>query len=235
MKQITAIRVIWYENKLFFYLLTALLIIGIFPLFVLDKVSFLILLKQGHHPVADCIAPYLTWLGDGVTYICLLWMVALLRASCRKIIIMGGSFICMSIVVQLLKRVFFMHKLRPIALLPVGESLHLVDGVPLLRDLSFPSGHSATIFLLISVIQLLSKSKNKIYSVILLGLALMVAYSRIYLCQHFYTDVYIGAWIGTIAAVVVYIVATHLNGPDWLDRSIYGLLYTHGKGLPIKK
>ncbi|WP_250237922.1 phosphatase PAP2 family protein [Cardinium endosymbiont of Oedothorax gibbosus] len=185
--------------------------------------------------MVDCIAPYLTWLGDGVTYICLLWMVALLCASCRKIIIMGGSFVCMSIVVQLLKRAFFMHRLRPIALLPVGESLHLVEGVPLLRDLSFPSGHSATIFLLISVIQLLSESKNKIYSVILLGLALTVAYSRMYLCQHFYTDVYVGAWIGTVAAVIVYIALAHLNGPDWLDRSIYCLIYTHGKGFPIKK
>ena len=233
MKKLTAIRIIWYENSLFFYLLTTLLIIGAFPFFILDKVSFFIWLKQWHHPVADCIAPYLTWLGDGVVYLSLLTMVALLRASCRRIIIMGGSFVFMSIVVQLLKRVFFTHMLRPIALLPLDPSIHLIDGMPLLRDLSFPSGHSATIFVLVSVIQLLSK--NKIYGVLLLGLALMIAYSRIYLCQHFYIDVYVGAWIGTISAVVVYIGATHWNGPGWLDRSIYFLLYKNGKHLPIKK
>ncbi|WP_419241274.1 phosphatase PAP2 family protein [Cardinium endosymbiont of Nabis limbatus] len=235
MKKITAVRMIWYENKLFFYLLTALLLIGIFPFFLLDKVAFLVLLKQWHHPVADCVAPYLTWLGDGVTYLSLLLIAAVFRVSCRKLIIMGGSFVSMSIVVQLLKRVFFTCMLRPIALLPVDASLHLVDGVPLLRDLSFPSGHSATIFVLISVIQLLSRSKQKICSVILLGLALLVAYSRIYLCQHFYTDVYIGALIGTISTIVVYTVSIYCNAADWLDRSIYFLLYRYGKGLPIKK
>ncbi|TSJ80771.1 phosphatase PAP2 family protein [Cardinium endosymbiont of Dermatophagoides farinae] len=141
----------------------------------------------------------------------------------------------MSIVVQLLKRVFFSCMLRPIALLPIDASLYLVDGVRLLRDLSFPSGHAATIFVLISVVQLLSRSKKKSYTVILLGLALMVAYSRIYLCQHFYIDVYAGAWIGIISALVVYSCSLYFRGPDWLDHSIYFLLYTYGKGLPIKK
>ncbi|AXI24334.1 PAP2 superfamily [Cardinium endosymbiont of Sogatella furcifera] len=231
MKQLTAIRMVWYENELFFYLLTLLLLIGFLPFFLLDKVSFLIWLKQWHHPVVDCMAPYWTWLGDGVMYIVLLWMVALWRVSCRRLLVMGGSFVSMSIVVQLLKRVFYTHMVRPIALLPGDKTLHLVDGVPLSRELSFPSGHSATIFLLITVIQLLSIDKNKIYSVFLLGLALTVAYSRIYLCQHFYMDVYAGAWIGTIAAVVVYIAVMQVNGPKWLDRSIYGWLCTHGKGI----
>ncbi|WP_342265322.1 phosphatase PAP2 family protein [Cardinium endosymbiont of Philonthus spinipes] len=233
MKQLAAIRMIWSESSLFFYLLITLLIIGIFPLFLWDKVSFLIWLKQWHHPIADYVAPYLTWFGDGVAYLSILPVFALFGASCRKMIIMGGSFVCMSIVVQLLKRVFFSHMLRPIALLPLDASIHLVDGVSLSRDLSFPSGHSATIFVLISVIQLFSK--NKIYSVVLLGLALAVAYSRIYLLQHFYTDVYIGAWIGTISALVAYIVGMHWDRGEWLDRSIYCLLYTHGKSLPIKK
>lgn len=235
MKQITAIKMIWYENTLFFCLLITLLIIGVFPLLILDQVTFFRLLKQCHHPMVDYMAPYFTWLGDGVTYVCLLWIVALLRASCRKLIIIGGSFGFMSIVVQLLKRVFFTHRLRPVALLPVDEPLHLVDGVALPIDCSFPSGHTATIFALIVVIQLLSRSKKKVYSVSLLGLALTVAYSRIYLCQHFYTDVYVGAWIGTIAAVVVYICSMYCNGPDWLDRSIYFLLYTNGKRFSIKK
>ena len=235
MKKQTAISTIWYENSLFFYLLAVLLLIGSFPFVIFDKVSFFILLKQWHHPAADYIALYLTWLGDGVTYLVLLLMVALFHTSCRKLIIMGGSFLCMSIVVQLLKRVFFSYMLRPMAFFPIDGSLYLVDGVRLLKDLSFPSGHAATIFVLISLIQLLSRSKKKIYSIILLGLALMVAYSRIYLCQHFYIDVYVGAWIGIISAVAIYSCSLYVNGPDWLDRSIYFLLYTYGKRLPIKK
>ncbi|MGI2257130.1 phosphatase PAP2 family protein [Candidatus Cardinium hertigii] len=235
MKKIKTIKIIWYENTLFFYLITTLLVIGVFPLFVWDKVAFFSLLKQWHHPIVDCIAPYFTWLGDGITYLSLLCIVTLLHTTCRKTIVIGGSFVMMTMVVQLLKRVFFRDQLRPIALLPLDASLHLVDGVSLPTDFSFPSGHAATIFALISVLQLLSSSKKKIYSLILLGIALMVVYSRIYLCQHFYIDVYVGAWIGTIAAVIAYICVMDYNGPSWLDRSIYFLLYPHGKSFPIKK
>ncbi|MGI2298862.1 phosphatase PAP2 family protein [Candidatus Cardinium hertigii] len=235
MKKTRTIQIIWYENTLFFCLIASLLIIGIFPLFVWDKIAFFRLLKQWHHPMVDCIAPYCTWLGDGITYLSLLCIVTLLHATCRKTMVIGGSFVIMSVVVQLLKRVFFRDQLRPIALLSVDASLHLVDGVSLPIDFSFPSGHAATIFALICLLQLFSKSKKKIYSVILLGIALMVVYSRIYLCQHFYTDVYVGAWIGTIAALIAYICVVDYNGPNWLDRSIYFLLYTHGKRFPIKK
>ncbi|CCM10289.1 Putative uncharacterized protein [Cardinium endosymbiont cEper1 of Encarsia pergandiella] len=235
MKKIRTIKIIWHENILFFYLITSLLVIGIFPLFVWDKVAFFKLLKQWHHPMVDCIAPYCTWLGDGITYLSFLCIVTLLHATCRKAIVIAGSFGIMSMVVQLLKRVFFRGTLRPMALLPVDEPLHLVDGVSLPIDFSFPSGHAATIFSLISVLQLLYSSKKNIYSLILLGIALMVVYSRIYLCQHFYTDVYVGAWIGTMAAVIAYISVMDYNGPSWLDRSIYFLLYTHGKRFSIKK
>jgi len=233
MKKIRTIKIIWHENTLFFYLITILLVIGILPLFVWDKIAFFRLLKQWHHPVVDCIAPYCTWLGDGITYLSLLCIVALFHATCRNTMVIGGTFVIMSMVVQLLKRVFFRATLRPMALLPVDASLHLVDGVSLPIDFSFPSGHAATIFALISVLQLLSNSKKKIYSLILLGIALMVVYSRIYLCQHFYTDVYVGAWIGTIAAVIAYISVMDYNGPNWLDRSIY--FFTHGKRFSIKK
>ncbi|WP_243517628.1 MULTISPECIES: phosphatase PAP2 family protein [unclassified Candidatus Cardinium] len=235
MNKLKAFRIIWYQNNFFFYLLAAILTIGSIPFFLFDKLAFFILLKQWHHPVADVIAPYLTWLGDGVTYLLLLTVVALLRASCRKLIIMGGSFLFMSIVVQLFKRLFFRDMLRPIALLPLDDSLHLVDRVSLLRDLSFPSGHAATIFVLISVIQLLSRNKNTIYSIAWLGLALTVAYSRIYLCQHFYIDIYVGAWMGSLSSLIVYLFVVGFNGPNWLDRSIYSFLYTYAKRFSINK
>lgn len=180
--------------------------------------------KQWHHPIMDCIAPYLTCIGNGITYGCFILVVVLLRSNCRKIIIAGGSFGFMAAVIALLKYIFFAHMVRPIVLVPLDAKLHFVNGVELLTDLSFPSGHAATIFTLVSVIQLLFINKKKIYSLILLWLALAVAYSRIYLFQHFYTDVYVGSLIGTVSAVVVYIVLIDFNGPYWLDHSIDFLL-----------
>lgn len=235
MKQLKSFSLICEQNRFFVYLLATLLTTGAAPFFLFEKVTFFRLITQWHHPITDHMALYLTWLGDGFVYLSLVLVLALLSVSCRKLMVMLGSFVAMSIVVQLLKRIFFSHMLRPIALLPLDESLHLVDGVSLLSHLSFPSGHAATIFLLVSLIQLFSKIKKKIYSLILLSIALLVAYSRIYLCQHFYTDVYVGACIGTLVAFVVYTSIFGLNGPKWLNRSIYFLLHTNGKGLSIRK
>ncbi|WP_339044641.1 phosphatase PAP2 family protein [Cardinium endosymbiont of Tipula unca] len=227
--------IIWRKNAFFFHTVSALFIIGLLPFFLFDKVTFLIMVKQWHHPIADVIAPYLTWLGDGLTYGFFVSMITLLGISCRKIMITIGSFGCMSIVVQLLKRFFFIHDLRPILLVPTDANLHIVDGVELLTTLSFPSGHSGTIFALVSVIQLLVKKRKKIYSIALLLLALAVAYSRMYLCQHFYTDVYVGGLIGTVASIVVYLFCIHFHSVHWLDRSAFFFIMQHVKNKFIKE
>ncbi|WP_184891133.1 phosphatase PAP2 family protein [Candidatus Cardinium hertigii] len=193
------------------------------------------LANQWHHPIADYIAPYLTWAGDGLTYGCFILISAVLRTSCRKILIMGSSFVCMSLVVQLLKHLVFAHMVRPIAAVPLDANLHLVNGVKVLTHLSFPSGHSASIFTLVSVIQLLSKSKKEIYSLMLVLLALMIAYSRMYLCQHFYTDIYVGALIGTLSTIVVYLVCMHFKGPHWFNRSVYFFIVKYGARWSLNK
>ncbi|MDD9139645.1 MAG: phosphatase PAP2 family protein [Candidatus Cardinium sp.] len=214
------------ENRLFFYLMGILLSIGAFPLILWDKISFFILIKQWHHPIMDRLAPYLSYVGDGITYGCIVLVAILVGASYSNICIMAGSFGLMSCVVQLVfKRGFCSHLLRPTACIPL-HALHVVADVKLEKTLTFPSGHAATIFVLASLIQLLhNKHNNGLYTFSLLLLAILVSYSRVYLCQHFYTDIYAGACIGTGASLLVYVWVNQTNIHLYLGRLVYHFIY----------
>jgi membrane-associated phospholipid phosphatase len=61
--------------------------------------------------------------------------------------------------------------------------------------------------------------ENRFYKVLLLILALLTGYSRIYLSQHFLEDVYAGSIIGVSTTFLVYYFV-HKKEHDWMDGSI---------------
>jgi membrane-associated phospholipid phosphatase len=71
--------------------------------------------------------------------------------------------------------------------------------------------------------------KSAWFSVLLLFVAAVVAYARVYLCQHFYKDIYVGAWVGTWATTLVYGVLMRWKGPGWLDQTLPALLLAKSK------
>ncbi|HLP34787.1 MAG TPA: phosphatase PAP2 family protein [Amoebophilaceae bacterium] len=213
---------IWKENRFFLSLFFFLFLVGLLPFFFFDSVTFFSFIKQWHHPIADGMAPYLSAIGNGLFYECILCLLALLRVRCKNLLIFGGSFVCMSLVVQVLKRVVFADSLRPSALVAM-ESMHVVDGIKLLTNLSLPSGHAGTIFTMATVVQLLSKQKKGWHACALCLFACLVSYSRVYLCQHFYRDIYVGACIGVGSSLLVYRMVHSFQHP-LLDWSIYGCI-----------
>jgi len=211
MKILVVMQTIHQNNKVFFYLIVLLLLFGLVPLFLFDKVSFFFTIKQWESPILDCCTPYLSYLGDVRAY----WVVVLIikikhfnkevsyLIRDTKIVVWMANFLFMSLVVQFLKRIVFSHILRPMALISIDQ-VHIIKGVELAKKLSFPSGHASTIFSIITLIQLFKKEKSFICSFLLCLLACVVSYSRIYLCQHFYTDVYFGGLIGILSAYATY-------------------------------
>ncbi len=89
-------------------------------------------------------------------------------------------------------------------------------------DYSFPSGHSCASFAAATVIF----ARHKRYGIPALAAAFLIAFSRLYNCVHFPTDVICGALLGVICAAAVVIVFKKTG----LDTRLAGDLKYKGKG-----
>jgi membrane-associated phospholipid phosphatase len=149
----------------------------------------------------DVFFRYYTHMGDGVTYL-IFGVLMMAFVSKYKGLLMIACYATTSIPVQIIKRFAFEENYRPRAHFWFdSHKLHFPEGVEVLVSHSFPSGHSATafsMFLLFSYFQ-----KDKTMSFLFFVMALLVAYSRMYLAAHFFADVYGGALISVFITVLV--------------------------------
>ena len=212
------------ENKIFFILHTLLFIAGIYPLVMFEKVALFLRLNSLYHPWLDHFFYYITFLGSGALCCLFLATLVITKHDTRTLLAGASSFVTMSVIVQGMKRLVCFDQSRPITLIPTDAPLHLVEGITHYTHLSFPSGHAGTIFVVVCLIHLLAPKKPGWFSVLLLFLACAVAYSRIYLCQHFYRDIYVGALIGTCTTLAVCSLLKYWQGPAWLDQPPLALL-----------
>lgn len=97
---------------------------------------------------------------------------------------------------------FSVNRARPWQTYPdLGfHEFHLSIGVREPTDSSFPSGHTASLFCAAVALVMYYKVKG----LPALGVAVLVAISRIYLCMHFPTDVLGGAVIGSVCGAAGY-------------------------------
>ena len=82
------------------------------------------------------------------------------------------------------------------------EGLMLIARKP--NDYSFPSGHSANVFVVTGVITWCAKRDKKWIGILLLVLSGFIAFSRMYLGAHYPTDVIFGVMSGLIISIVIY-------------------------------
>lgn len=165
------------------------------------------LINGNHNEIADQFFKYFTHYGDG-----LMW--APLGVYCffyrRKyfIAVVAGVLIS-TILAQLLKRVVYPDELRPISFLSENFPVHIVEGVKMRKVHSFPSGHATTAFAMALIMAYIMN--NKIWSVVLPLFALLAAYSRVYLAQHFPTDILAGMCIGIVSAILSLLIYRTFN------------------------
>jgi membrane-associated phospholipid phosphatase len=180
------------ENKWFLYPFFAYLCIGFVLLLFLKKGDEIFFLNHLHNPITDVCMKYLTDLGDGL-FVALL-VVSLLWVRYDYFFAGLLSFAISAAVVQFLKKIVFSDSSRPLKYLGENAGLHLVDGVQVHHNFSFPSGHSTTAFMAFFLLALVIQ--NKKIGILLFFLALLVSLTRPYLVQHFFVDIYVGAIIG---------------------------------------
>ncbi|WP_075590277.1 phosphatase PAP2 family protein [Labilibacter marinus] len=110
-------------------------------------------------------------------------------------ILFAASLLSAGIFTYLLKQVIFQGMPRPTKFLGVDSLHHIIEGFKYHGSGSFPSGHTMTAFAGAFAVTIVLKSKRAGF--IAFGIAFLVGISRVYLCQHFFMDIYAGALIGT--------------------------------------
>ncbi|MBI1343868.1 MAG: phosphatase PAP2 family protein [Terrimonas sp.] len=170
------------------------------------KTDSFLFINSHHNAYADIFFRFYTYAGDGMIWVPFGLYILIARREYWVLLIAG--IIISTLLTHFLKRVVFADDLRPLAYFP-ENIIHLVKGVKMNRMHSFPSGHTAQAFTMALLIAYIS---NKRYIALLFCfLALLLGYSRVYLAQHFVTDVLAGTLTGIVAAwlsVVLY---------QWLD------------------
>lgn len=157
-----------------------------------------------HTPYLDLAFKNITHIGHGFVPIAVFHILLLVRYSWA--LGLGISSLFMGVIVQTLKRSVFAGYHRPAMFFKDG-GLPTIDGVDLMLHHSFPSGHSATAFCVCLMIAFFIKEKWTSYFFAVL--ALLIAFSRVYISQHFIQDTVVGSWIGLILALVGYIFIVH--------------------------
>lgn len=160
-----------------------------------DKLDFQKKINQMGNPVLDLVMRNLTYAGDGLFAV--LVFIVLLFIRIKTALIALISFALTAGIVQLLKHMVFDTMKRPYYFLQSDVNFRIIEDFTYHSSNSFPSGHSASIFAICTVIAYQYKSKLSI-QLLLVVIAVLVALTRVYLCQHFLQDIIAGSLIGTL-------------------------------------
>jgi len=122
------------------------------------------------------------------------------------------------LVTQLLKRNVFSEFKRPTVNI---DNLRLISDFfdyDQVSNFSFPSGHTTVAFSLFLFLTLIMK--NKKWGILFGILACLVAYSRVYLSQHYFIDIFVGSIIGTVITFFSFYGFNKINFGKWATKKI---------------
>jgi membrane-associated phospholipid phosphatase len=184
----------------FFILYIIFLIISITLLSIYGKAAVEIWCNSHNSPFLDRFFAVFTNVGDGLFAAIL--SIFLLFCKTGYGIMLAVTNIFAGLFAQILKRLVFYDVVRPKVYFSGIYDLHFVDGVKVLSAHSMPSGHTATAFAVFLCLAIFVK--NSFVRVLFFFMAVLVGYSRIYLSQHFLTDVTVGSIVGVMVVMVYY-------------------------------
>ena len=168
---------------------------------VYSQSSIIISINDLWTPAADFLFRYGTHLGAGAFVVVVALLILLY--SYRSALLVVLSYALSGIIVQVCKHFLFTDIHRPWYIMAkVAPWLHKVEGVRMYENSSFPSGHTTSAFALFAMLAFMSREPWK--KALYLLPAVMVAYSRMYLLQHFLIDVCVGSLLGVMSSILLY-------------------------------
>lgn len=195
-----------------------------------DKAAVHLWMNGCHSPFLDFLFRYYTVVGEWIPYVV---VALLLFYKAGWAVYLLSSVVVSGLLSQRFKYVFDTD--RPYKWfadhLP-DVQLPFVDGVELSKYYSFPSGHTTTffaMFLCLSIIltDYMAKrsprhisGKTTAVSLVCFLLAVIGAYSRIYLSQHFIEDIFGGMMLGIVTTLLLYIPVPRLQSVRFWDWNL---------------
>ncbi|MCW5897888.1 MAG: phosphatase PAP2 family protein [Flavobacteriales bacterium] len=182
-----------------------------------DQLALHRIINAHHAPWSDLFFRYATHLADGLVPTVLAVVLLFLR-DVRSFLMMGLGCGISAIVVQALKHLVFGAHHRPAGRHAELDGIRWLEGVDLHHHFSFPSGHATAAFAMCLALAVIVARPR--WGVVLAAVASVLAFSRVYISQHFTEDVLAGAALGGISAWLVYrwLYRSRFATRPWLDR-----------------
>lgn len=168
-------------------------------LYHLGKAGSFEAINHARSALKDRIFALYTFIGNGlfvVPFCALLYLLRRRRAALLVLLSYGVS----GLLSQLLK--FGFDAPRPYAWFADKTQVLTAAGIHLFVAHSFPSGHTGTVFAAATVLVLALRKKG--LPVLLFLTACLTAYSRVYLGEHFVSDIAGGTAVGLASGVLSY-------------------------------
>jgi Membrane-associated phospholipid phosphatase len=188
------------SNKSYFITILTFIIFGGILLLIIPRDEINLWVNQNYNRYLDQSFLFFNGIGN-VEFSILTVLFFLLLRDWKWALKAAICFLSVMLVTQCLKHLIFPGTLRPTMYFD-DDMLRLIEGVRQLKTESFPSGHTSASFSIATFLALFRSGRN--WNWILAFFALTVAYGRIYMSQHFMTDIYAGMLIGVIVTFLIY-------------------------------
>ncbi|MCB9224069.1 MAG: phosphatase PAP2 family protein [Crocinitomicaceae bacterium] len=169
---------------------------GIILIIITDKYQLHLSANAFVGGTSDSFFKYYTHIGDGLIVAIAILVVSLMfyKKFLPYFVLGISTFILSGLLAQFFKRIVFSDVHRPITIFG-PDRLKLVDGVDMHGSFSFPSGHSTASFALFIFVAFVFR-KYRYVQISCAILAMLAAYSRVHISQHFIEDIVAGSILG---------------------------------------
>ncbi|MDP2386803.1 MAG: phosphatase PAP2 family protein [Bacteroidota bacterium] len=169
----------------------------------IDRALFL-KLNGFHNEALDAVIPVLTYFPTW-TPLFLLVVFFLVRKYKKRsslfLLILPIMILCSDQGSNLVKK--SVKRYRPTHNTEIGTQVHTVEGYKG-GQYGFVSGHAANSFALATIVILLFPVMNRWLKIVCVLWALLICYTRIYLGVHYPSDLFVGACIGIVSAILMH-------------------------------
>jgi len=165
--------------------------------------------------VANIVMPVVTRMGEASVILPVLLLLFLVPSLRNRYYLIQA--LCCNIIPfliqQALKSIF--DQPRPRLLFYDRMWMHYLPEWPVYLSRSFPSGHATGAFSFFCFLAFLLPPGRRGWGIMFFLLALMVAYSRLYLATHFFEDVYAGSLIGVLITTITFSIVYQKKDAIW--------------------